>query len=182
MLNPNSPTLDEVIGNVVEEVLREKAEEPQRERAEEGSQDTALEVMLGDIEVVVEEREAMAFYSDKGLEVFQKHLTKKGFVEERGFKELVFPFKEEIEQRGWEKLSQHREPEVRALVKEFYTNLEEQKNPTCYVRGRWIPFRERAISQLLEVRPVGECVEYNQLQESSKFEEIVRELTEGLGQ
>ena len=47
------------------------------------------------------------------------------FLEEKGFKELVSPFKEEIERRGWEKLSKHRELGVWALVKEFYTNLGE---------------------------------------------------------
>ena len=51
-------------------------------------------------------------------------------MEERDFKQLVSPFKEEIERRGWEKLSQHREQRVRALIKEFYTNLGEQKNLT----------------------------------------------------
>ena len=61
--------------------------------------------MPEDIEVVVEEGEVRAFYSDKEKEAFQKHLTKKGFMEERGFKQLVLPFKEEIEQQGWEKLS-----------------------------------------------------------------------------
>ena len=50
----------------------------------------------------------------------------------------------------------------------------------CYVRGRWIPFGERAISQILELRPVSECKEYDQLQEGPKFEEIVKELTDGL--
>ena len=58
MLNPNSPTLDEVIENVVEKVLRE--------RAEEGSQETAIEVVPEEMEVVVEEGEARAFYSNKG--------------------------------------------------------------------------------------------------------------------
>ena len=116
-----------------------------------------------EIEVMVEEGEARTFYSDKGVEAFQKHLDKKGFVEERGFKQLTSPFKEEIERRGWEKVSQHREPGVRALVKDFYANLGEQKNLTCYVKGIWIPFGERAISQLLELRPVGEWVEYDQL-------------------
>ena len=94
----------------------------------------------------------------------------------------MLPFKEEIERRGWEKLSQHRASEVRAIVKEFYANMDEQKNLTFYVRGRWIPFGERAISQLLELRSVGECVEYDQFHESPKFEEIVKELTNGLGQ
>ena len=46
-------------------------------------------------------------------------------MEERGFKELVSSFKEEIERLGWEKLSQHREPRVRVLVKECYANLGE---------------------------------------------------------
>ena len=91
------------------------------------------------------------------------------------------PFKEEIKRSGWEKLSQYRELEVRAIVKYFYANLGEKKNLTCYVRGRWIPFGESSISQLLELRPVGECAKYDQLQESLKFEEIVRELTNGLG-
>ena len=58
MSNPNSPTLDEVIENVVEEVLREMAEE--------GSQEFAIEVVLEEIEVVVGEGEAKAFYSNKG--------------------------------------------------------------------------------------------------------------------
>ena len=67
-------------------------------------------MVLEEIEVVVEEGEARAFYSSKGAKTFQKHLAKKSFMEERGFKELVSPFKKEIERRGWEKLSQHREP------------------------------------------------------------------------
>ena len=128
MSNASSPTLDEVIGNVVEDVLREKAEEQ--------NQGIVLKVVPEEIEVVVEEGEAKAFYSNKGAKAFQKHLAKKGFVEERGFKQLVSPFKEEIERQGWEKVSQHRKSVVRALVKEFYTNLSEQKNMACYVRGR----------------------------------------------
>ena len=66
--------------------MLEKADEVQRERAEEESQETTLEVVLEKIEVVVEEGEAKAFYSIKGAEAFQKHLAKKGFVEERAFK------------------------------------------------------------------------------------------------
>ena len=73
------------------------------------------------------------------------------------------------------------EPGKRALVKEFYTNLGERKNPMYYVRRRWIPFGERPISQILGLRQVGECVEYEQLQKSPSFEEIARELTKGFG-
>ena len=78
----------------MEEIFQERAEEAQRERTEEVSQETTFEVEPQEIEVVVEEGEAKAFYSNKGAEAFQKHLAKKGFVEERGFKKLVSPFKE----------------------------------------------------------------------------------------
>ena len=39
----------------------------------------------------------MAFYSNKGEEAFKKHLAKKGYEEEKGFKQLVSPLKEEME-------------------------------------------------------------------------------------
>ena len=66
-------------------------------------------------------------------------------MEERGFKNLVSPFKEEVERRGWEIVSQHMEPGRRAIIKEFYANQGEREDLICYVRGRWIPFGERII-------------------------------------
>ena len=104
------------MGNIIAEVLKERAE--QQENLETTIEE-AREENEEEIEVMVEEGEARTLYSDKGAEAFQKHLTKKGFVEKRGFKQLVSPFKEEIERRGWEKVSQHRELEVRDLIKEF---------------------------------------------------------------
>ena len=50
------------------------------------------------------------FLTNKGVEIFKKTLAKKGLISERGFKELVPPFKEEIERRGWELLCKHLEP------------------------------------------------------------------------
>ena len=80
-------------------------------------------------EVEVKAREARVFLSNKGVEAFKKSLTKKGFVEERGFRELVTPFKEEVERRGWGVVCKPLEPGTRALVKEFYGNLGERKKP-----------------------------------------------------
>ena len=84
----------------------------------------------------VEAREAQEFFTEKGAEVFRKNLVKKEFLEERGFKEIVLPFKEEIKRRGWEAVCKHLEPGRRALVKEFYVNLGERRNLTCYVMVR----------------------------------------------
>ena len=75
----------------------------------------------------------------------------------------MVPFKEEIKRRGWETVSHHKEPSRRSLVKEFYSNPGERKALTCYVRGRWVPFRERAISQPLGLRTVEDCAKYERL-------------------
>ena len=86
-------------------------------------------------EIEAEAGDARALYSNKGVEAFKKHLLKKGFMEERGFKKLMLHFKEEIKRRGLENVSKHMEPERRAVVKEFYSNLGDRKYLTCYVRG-----------------------------------------------
>ena len=52
-------------------------------------------------------------------------------MEKKGFKQLVSPFKEEVELRGWETVSQHMELGRRALVKEFYANLGERRDMMC---------------------------------------------------
>ena len=41
------------------------------------------------------------FLSEKACELMQMTLFKKGFIGERGFKEIIPPFKEVIEKRGW---------------------------------------------------------------------------------
>ena len=127
MLNPSSSTLDEVVENIVQEVMRE--------RVEQENQETALEEVREETEIEVKAGDAKAFYFDKGVDAFHKNLANKGFVEEKGFKELVEPFKNEVESRGWETVSQHMELGRRDLVKEFYANLGERKTLTCYVRG-----------------------------------------------
>ena len=46
-----------------------------------------------EIKVEVEAGDSKALYSDKGAEAYKKHLAKKGFVEERGFKKARRSFK-----------------------------------------------------------------------------------------
>ena len=96
MSNPSSPTLDEIVENIVEEVLRERAEQQENQKTipEEVGQGTK------EIEVEIEAGDARAFYSYRGVEAYKKHLVNKGFAEERGFKKLVAPFKEDIEKKG----------------------------------------------------------------------------------
>ena len=119
---------------------------------------------------------------EKRVKAFRKTLSKKGFVEERGFRELIPPFKEEVERRGWEMLCKYLEPGIRALVKELYANLGDKRNLTYYIRGRWVPFEERAISQLFGLREGGDCTKFERLQKNPNFKEIAKELTGGKGE
>ena len=74
------------------------------------------------------------------------------------------------------------EPGKRALVKEFYANLGKIRSFTYYIKGRWVPFGERAISQQFGLREGGDCTEYEQLQNIPNLEEIAKELTYGQGE
>ena len=65
------------------------------------------------------------------------------------------------------------EPGRRAIVKEFYANLGEMKDLTCYVKGRWISFRERILSQLLKLRIVGDCKEMSSCQGAKEWSKMV---------
>ena len=64
--------------------------------------------------------EAIVFFSKKGANNLKDILAKKGI----------------IEIRGWGKFCIHRGKGRIALVKEFYANLRDKKNLTCYVRGK----------------------------------------------
>ena len=92
---------------------------------------------------------------------------------------MVSPFKEEVERRGWKEVCRHLEQGRRALVKEFYTNIGNRKNLTYYVKGRWVLFGERVISQLFGLGQGGDYTQYEQLQKSPNFEEISKELIGG---
>ena len=62
------------------------------------------------------------FLSKELVELMQKTLLKKGFIGDRGFKEIIPPFKEVIEKRGWISIYEHLPLECAAIVREFYAN------------------------------------------------------------
>ena len=79
----------------------------------------------------------------------QKKMMKKDFIGESGFKQLIPPFKEVIEKRGWSLLCEHHSYGFSALVKDFYSNLVGMKEKTCYIRGKRISFNEKEINKAL---------------------------------
>ena len=71
-------------------------------------------------EVEQKRGEAKVFFTKKRAKNFKEILTKKGIIGERGFKEIMPPFKEEIEKIGWGKICKHLGEGRIALVIEFF--------------------------------------------------------------
>ena len=87
--------------------------------------------------------------SKETFELMQKTLLKKGFIGERGFKEIILPFKEVIKKRGWIAICEHLPAGRTAIVREFYANLRDKKKTQHYVRGKWVSFDRHTIKRLL---------------------------------
>ena len=174
MFSPRSPILDQVVENVVKRALGENNGQPEK-------QETVLVEQMRE-KVEVEAREDRVLFSDGGAKNFKEILAKKGIIGERGFNEIMSPFEEEIERRGWGKICKHPGEGRIVLVREFYANLEDRKNLTCYVRGKWVPFGERTISQLFELKEVGDCSEHEELEKNPNLEKIANKVTRGRGE
>ena len=76
------------------------------------------------------------FLSKEAVELMQKTMLKKGFIVEKGFKEIISPFKEVIEKRGWTTIYEHLPTRRALIVREFYANLRDLKETHCFVRGK----------------------------------------------
>ena len=59
-------------------------------------------------------------------------MKNKGFIVERGFNKLISPFFEMLEKRGWQSLGEHKALGCAAWVKEFFTNMVEEKGKKVY--------------------------------------------------
>ena len=86
-----------------------------------------------------QEEEYDEFVSEEAFSIWKKHYAGKGFVGERGFSQLISPFKELIEQRGWGRFCKHKKSGYAAVVREFYSNLVGRNENSVFVRGVWVP-------------------------------------------
>ena len=85
-----------------------------------------------------QEEEEDDFVSEEAFSNWKKNYAGKGFVGERGFSQLISPFKELIEQIGWEKFCKHQRSGYAAVVREFYSNLVGRKENSVFIRGVWV--------------------------------------------
>ena len=63
-----------------------------------------------------QEGEEDKFVSEEAFSIWKKYYACKGFVGERGFSKLIFPFKELMEQRGWGNFCKHQKSGYEAAV------------------------------------------------------------------
>ena len=120
--------------------------------------------------------------SEEAYSNWKKHYANKGFVAERRFRNPITPFKEMIEQRGWEALCAHQKSGYAAVVKEFYSNLVGRKDNTVFVRGVWVPYGAKAINEACRMAGHKHGSKFKKLLENPNFKKIAEKLTDGKAQ
>ena len=126
-----------------------------------------------------QEEEEDEFVSKEAFSIWKKHYAGKGFVGERGFSQLISPFKELIEQRGWGKFCKHQKSGYAAVVREFYSNLVGRKENSVFVRGVWVPYGAETINEMYGMEGQNHGSKYKKIADSPNREKIARKLTDG---
>ena len=97
------------------------------------------------------EARARNLISEKAAALMEGSLKNKGFIVERGFKNIISPFAKVLEMREWQLLVEHKESSCASLVKEFYANMVEKEGKIVYVRGQWVEFSREKINILFNL-------------------------------
>ena len=126
-----------------------------------------------------QEEEEDDFVSEEAYSIWKKHYAGKGFVGERGFSQLISPFKELIEQRGWGKFCKHKKSGYAAVVREFYSNLVWRMENSVYVRGVWVPYGAETINEMYGMEGQKHGSKYKKIADNPNCEKIARKLTDG---
>ena len=108
-------------------------------------------------------------------------MFEKEFVCEKSFGELISPFLEAIEKRGWGFFYEHKAHGFSMLSREFYANMVGMKDDSVYVRGVWVPSGDRKINEIFKLRDFKHWLKYKKLIENPNYEKILNRLTGGEG-
>ena len=126
-----------------------------------------------------QEEEEDEFVSEEAFSIWKKHYAGKGFLGERGFSQLISPFKELIEQRCWGKFCKHKKSGYAAVVREFYSHLVGRKENSVFVRGVWVPYGAETINEMYGMEGQKHGSKYKKIEDSPNREKIPRKLTDG---
>ena len=129
-----------------------------------------------------QQEEEDEFVSEEAYSVWKKNYAGKGFVGERGFNQLISPFKELIEQRGWIEFCRHQKSGYPAVVREFYSNVVGRKENSVYVKGVWVPYGAKTINEMYGMEGQKNGSKFKKLMNNPNREKLARRLTDGKGQ
>ena len=124
---------------------------------------------------------ARNFISEKATALMEGSLKDGGFIAECGFKQVISPFAEMLEKKGWQSLGEHKEPGYASLVKEFFANMVEKEGKTVYVRGQWVEFNREEINRLFNLRVQKDGSKFKKQLKEPDHQKIVDLLTVGKG-
>ena len=99
-----------------------------------------------------ESEDDKAFISDEAYSLWEKNLSDKGFIGERGFGKFISPFAEIIKKRGWRLFYTHKPRGFPAIVKEFYANMAKMKEDSVCVKGIWVPMGHERINEVFQIK------------------------------
>ena len=185
ILIPNLNEIMEEHAQPEEEVHLEPTEEVHREPTEENRHSEQPEVQpitrqqQRKRKESLQEEEEDEFVSDEAYSIWKKHYAGKGFLGERRFSQVISPFKELIEQRGWGKFCKHYKTGYAAIVREFYSNLVGRKDNSVFVRGVWVPYGAENINAIYGMEGQKHGSKYKRLTNRPNREKIAWRLTDG---
>ena len=177
------PNLEEIMEEYVQPEEEIRQEEPMEKMPTEALEAPAVSEERTDKgKGKAREEEVEDFVSEEAYSNWKKHYTNKGFVAKRRFRNPITPFKEMIEQRGWEALCAHQKSGYAAVVKEFNSNLVGRKDNTVFVRGAWVPYGAKAINEAYRMARHKHGSKFKKLLENPNFKKIAKKLTDGKAQ
>ena len=86
-----------------------------------------------------------------------------------------------LEKRGWKSLGEYKATGCAVLVKEFFSNIVEEKGKKVYVRGRWVDFSKDKINGLFNLKVQKDGSKFKRLLKELQYHKIVDLLTAGKG-
>ena len=119
---------------------------------------------------------------DKASALMEKSRNDRGFIVERGFKRIIYPFSEMLEKRRWQSLGEHKALGYATWVKEFFANMVEEEGNKLYVRVKWIYFSKETINGLFNPKVQKDGSKFKRLLKEPKYHKIVDLLIDGKGQ
>ena len=160
-------------------VVEPEAQEEEQNPAQKGRKQKRIEQVGA--EQTKGSEDDKAFISEEAYSFWEKNLSDKGFIGERGFGKFISPFAEIIEKWGWSFFCKHKPPGFATVVREFYANMIDMKEDSVFIRGIWVPMGHERINEVLQIKDPKNGSKYKKLIREPNHEKIVDFLTAGKG-